>query len=87
MRLCMICKKEIETERDEAMPDTRLCAAHGKEIEQYGGEFRVAAEQEKTSKKTSMKVNYGGISAARIRNHDAIERLQDALELKRFENE
>ena len=87
MRLCIICKQPIETDREEAIPDTRLCTEHGKEIERYGGEFRLSAVQEKTSKKTSFKVNYGGISTTRIRNDVALEKLQDAFEIAQFEQD
>jgi len=87
MRLCIVCKKAIESEREEAMPDTRLCAQHGNEIEKFGGEFRLSAVQERTSKKTSFKVNYGGISTTRTRNQIALEKLQDEYELKKFEQE
>ena len=87
MRLCIICKNTIEAERDDAMPDTRLCALHGKEIEKFGGEFRLGAVQEKTSKKTSFKVNYGGISTTRTRNLIALEKLQDEYEMAQFEKE
>jgi len=83
----MICKQPIESEREEAIPDTRLCAAHGQEIEQFGGEFKLSAEQEKTSKKTSFKVNYGGISTTRTRNIVAMEKLKDAYDLAQFEPE
>ena len=85
MRLCMICKKEIEPERIEAVIGTRLCSEHGREIEQFGGEFRLTASQERTSKKTSLKVNYGSVNAARVRNHDAIEDLKDLYDMQQME--
>ncbi len=87
MRLCLICKKEIEPERIESVIGTRLCTEHGHEIEQFGGEFKLTASQERTSKKTSLKVNYGSVSTARIRNDDAIEDLKDLYEEKRMEAE
>jgi len=87
MRLCTICKNEIEPERIEAIKGTWLCTEHGKEIEQFGGEFKLTASQERTSKKTSMKVNYGSVSAARVRNNDAMEDLRDLHERKQWETE
>ena len=82
MRICLICKQEIEAERAEAIPDTRLCAQHGREIERFGGEFRMTAEQERTSKRSSLKVNYGGITTARTRNQRAVEQVRDEYEMQ-----
>ena len=82
MRLCAICKQEIEMDRIEAMPETRLCTKHGKEIEKFGGEFKMSATQERTSKQGSLKLNYGGISTERVRNDEALERLKDEFEKK-----
>ena len=87
MRLCVICKQAIEEDRLDAISDTRLCTQHGREIEKFGGEFKLSAEQERTSKKSSLKVNYGGITTFRKRNHDAIDDLRDEWELKQFETE
>lgn len=87
MRLCIVCKQPIEAAREEVISDTRLCTLHGKEIEKFGGEFKMSAEQERTSKKSSFKVNYGGISTTRTRNEIALEKLQDAYELEQFEKE
>lgn len=77
MRLCAVCKREIEEDRIDAIPGTRLCIDHGKEIQKYGGEFRVSASDERTSKQGSMKINYGGITTRSERNHDALEQLID----------
>jgi len=87
MRLCIICKKEIETGRIETIKGTRLCTDHGKEIEQLGGEFKLSATQERTSKKTSLKVNYGSVSTSRVRNHHALEDLKDLHEKRRMDAE
>ena len=38
MRLCVVCKKQIEEGRIDAIPGTRICVEHGKEIQKYGGE-------------------------------------------------
>lgn len=84
MRLCVVCKQEIEADRVEAIPGTRLCIQHGKEIQQYGGEFKLSASQERTSKQGSLKLNYGGISTQSTRNEDALNRLLDEYERKQF---
>ena len=75
MRLCVVCKKEIESERMDAIPGTRLCIQHGKEIQKFGGEFKTSAADERTSKQGSMKINYGGIATTSARNDDAIDQL------------
>jgi uncharacterized protein (DUF1697 family) len=79
-RLCEICKGPIDQERVEAIPDTRLCTEHGREIARFGGEFVISAEQERTSKAGSLKLNYGGITTARTRNAAAVARLRDEYE-------
>jgi hypothetical protein len=76
MRTCLICKKIIDTERAEAIPDTRLCIEHAKEIIKYGGEFTLTGTTETTSKQGSLKKNYGGVNVNKTRNNQAIERLQ-----------
>ncbi len=86
MRLCIVCKQPIEDERIDAIPATKLCAAHGEEIEAFGGEFKVSASQERTSKQGSMKMNYGGISTSSVRNDEALERLLDDYERRQFED-
>ena len=40
-RLCEICKEEIDPERIEVIPETRLCTQHAIEIRTLGGEFVV----------------------------------------------
>ena len=87
MRLCIICKAEIAEERLSALPGTRLCTQHGEEIQQYGGEFIVSASQERTSKSSSLKINYGGISTEQKRNVRALEQLQDEYERRYFEQQ
>ena len=84
MRLCVVCKALIDEERIEAIPETRLCTEHGREIQKYGGEFIVSASQERTSKPGSLKLNYGGVSTSKERNDEAIERLRDEYEVDRF---
>ena len=77
MRLCVVCKQPIEADRIDAIPNTRLCIKCGRDIQRYGGEFRLSAADERTSKQGSMKINYGGIATASTRNDDAIEKLID----------
>ena len=38
VRNCEICKKPIDPERADAIPDTRLCTEHARQIERFGGE-------------------------------------------------
>lgn len=84
MRLCQICKKPIEQERTEAIPETRLCTQHGSEIAKYGGEFIMSASQERTSKLGSLKLNYGGISTSKRRNEKAVDELRNDYQLGRI---
>ncbi len=76
-RFCEVCKKEIDQDRLEVVPDTHLCTEHAREIQRYGGEFKVTAEQERTSKPGSLKLNYGGVSTSQTRNEEAIRKLRD----------
>jgi hypothetical protein len=79
-RGCEICKKPIETERAEGVPETRLCVQHAHEIGKYGGEFRTVVNEDLTSKHGSLKKNYGGVTVYRRRNVEALLRLRDAYE-------
>jgi hypothetical protein len=80
-RPCEICKKIIEAERVEAIPETRLCLEHSRLIGKYGGEFLVTATQESLGKVGSLKRNYGGISTQKTRNQTGIDKLRrDHLE-------
>lgn len=63
-RPCARCGGEIPGERLEAIPETMVCVQCSKEI---GGEFHVIVSAEKTSKDGSLKKNYGGYSARKIR--------------------
>lgn len=75
---CEICKQPIEPERFVSDPKTRLCVEHAAAIKKYGGEFKLDASEEKTSKATSLKHNYGGgISVTRIRNQEGIDQLRE----------
>ncbi len=84
MRLCIVCKREIEPDRCEAIPATRLCTEHAREIERFGGEFTITASQERTSKQGSLKLNYGGIATSTERNEKALENLLDEYERQQF---
>lgn len=77
LRFCEICKQPIDAERAESIPATRLCQVHAKEIEKYGGEFKVTASQERTSKEGSLKINYGSIATKSVRNQEAVDRLRE----------
>ncbi len=87
MRLCIVCKKQIENDRIDAIPGTRLCVQHSREIQKFGGEFKISAADERTSKQGSMKINYGGIATSSVRNNDAIEQLVEEFRDKQLENE
>jgi hypothetical protein len=82
-RICEICKQPIDPDRAEGLPDTRLCGPHAEEIAKFGGEFKLEAAQERTSKAGSMKINYGGVATRKTRNHAAIDQLRDAYERRR----
>jgi hypothetical protein len=79
-RPCEICQQMIDPERLEAVPDTRLCGEHARKIAKYGGEFRISASHDRTSKPGSLKQNYGGVTARKTRNHDAIEKMREEHE-------
>jgi hypothetical protein len=81
-RGCEICKQPIEPERAENDPLTRLCAAHAREIAQFGGEFKTVASEDVTSKKGSLKKNIGGVTTERVRNQEAVRRLREAQETR-----
>ena len=80
IRFCQICKRQINPERAEALAGTRLCIEHAIQIEEFGGEFRLSWVQETTSKKGSLKKNYGGVTVRFRRNWRALEELQRAHE-------
>ncbi|MCE9548031.1 MAG: hypothetical protein K8T25_21365 [Planctomycetia bacterium] len=77
-RYCQICKLPIDAERLEVVPETRLCTTHAHDIQKYGGEFKLVAEQERTNKAGSLKRNYGAVSTSMIRNEEAMRKLRDA---------
>ena len=80
VRLCAVCKKEIAAERLEVVPETWLCLEHARQIDKYGGEFKVTARQESLGKAGSLKKNYGGVNVSKRRNLAALEKLQAEYE-------
>ena len=76
-RMCVICKRMIEPERAAAMEQTNLCTEHGEAINRFGGEFRIASQQESLQKPGSLKRNPGGVTTRMIRNLVALERLKE----------
>jgi len=79
-RPCEICQRMIDPERLEAVPDTRLCGEHARKISKYGGEFRLSASHDRTSKQGSLKHNYGGVTAHKTRNYEAVEQMRAEYE-------
>jgi hypothetical protein len=51
-------------ERLEAMPETELCVRCSSAV---GGEFKMIATAERTSKPGSLKLNYGGYTVKKVR--------------------
>lgn len=76
VRPCEICRREIEPERIEALPDTRLCAEHAKMIAKHGGEFTITYTRERLGKPGSLKKNYGGVTPHKLRNRTAMAKLR-----------
>jgi hypothetical protein len=85
-RPCEICKALIDPERLEAVPATRLCTEHARQIAGFGGEFFITADHERTSKPGSLKRNYGGVNINKRRNADAMNRLRAEYERRRSED-
>lgn len=75
-RPCEICKRLIEVERVEAIPETRLCGEHARAILRFGGEFIVTSTTESLGKAGSLKRNYGGITTQKTRNATALAKLR-----------
>ncbi len=82
-RFCEICTRPIESDRIEAVPESRLCTEHATAIRKFGGEFIVSAETEVTSKQGSLKRNYGSVTTSQKRNMEAVERLRDEFQQRR----
>jgi hypothetical protein len=79
-RPCEICRALIDPERIEAVPETRLCTEHARQIRPLGGEFLVTASHERTSKRGSLKRNYGGVNIEKTRNTQALRKLRELYE-------
>jgi len=79
-RFCEICKKEIDPDRAEYLPETRLCTTHARQAEKYGGEFVLASTQTTLSKAGSLKKNYGDVAVEKLRNAEALRKLRDDYE-------
>jgi hypothetical protein len=63
-RPCARCGAVIPAGRLEALPETEICVTCSAEI---GGEFKLVAVTERTSKPGSLKLNYGGITIKKVR--------------------
>ena len=61
---CARCGNEIPAERLDALPETRVCVACSRDM---GGEFTVYVTPERTNKEGSLKKNYGGYTARKVR--------------------
>jgi hypothetical protein len=82
-RPCEICGQPIHPDRIEAVPDTRLCLEHSKQINKYGGEFFLLRSQARLNKAGSLKRNYGDVSAQKQRNTEALRKLRAEFEQSR----
>lgn len=74
-RPCEVCGTPIDPERIDALPETRLCTEHAKQIGKYGGEFLLTATQASLGKDGSLKKNYGDVSVRQKRNTEGMRRL------------
>ena len=63
-RPCIRCGVEIDVERLEAIPETRLCVRCSQEV---GGDFEVTVTSENVAKTGSLKKNYAGWSVQKKR--------------------
>jgi hypothetical protein len=63
-RHCQRCKKEIDPERLEALPETTLCSECVKPI---GDEYELVITQENLGKPGSLKKNRGGVAGTRVK--------------------
>ena len=73
---CEVCGCEIDTERRDALPKTRLCTKHGEEIKKYGGEFVGTGSHDNVGK-GGIKSLTAGVTVTFERNQQGIERLKD----------
>ena len=80
MRFCEICKQEIESDRAENFPSTRLCSKHAKEAQKFGGEFIAMGTQGSLSKTGSFKKNPGDVGVEQHRNVKGLAALREQYE-------
>ncbi|HYH69090.1 MAG TPA: TraR/DksA C4-type zinc finger protein [Urbifossiella sp.] len=81
-RPCEVCGAPIDPERIEALPETRLCIEHGKQIARFGGEFLLVGSQSSLGKDGSMKKNYGDVSVRQKRNTEGVRKLIEEYDRK-----
>jgi len=74
-RPCEVCGNAIEALRLEAVPDTRLCEEHGKQVNEF---IYVRQERVVRGKESSLKGTGIEITQKKSRNTAAIEKLRDA---------
>lgn len=74
-RPCEVCGAPIDPERIDALPETRLCTEHAKQIAKFGGEFLLTATQTSLGKDGSLKKNYGDVSVRQKRNTEGVRKL------------
>jgi hypothetical protein len=79
-RPCEICKKLIEPERVEGIPETRLCLEHANMIKPFGGEFFTTYRRDNLGKVGSLKQITGGVSTRMVRNTAALNKLRRAYD-------
>lgn len=85
-RGCEVCKQQIDAERAEALPRTRLCTKHARQLERRDkrGELIRVVSEESTTKQGSLKKTGGaGIFVDFVRNVEAIAKLRETFETKR----
>jgi hypothetical protein len=75
-RPCEVCGNPIEAVRLEAVPDTRLCEEHAKQVNEF---IYVRQERVVRGKESSFKGTGVEITQKKIRNADGIRKLRDAF--------
>jgi hypothetical protein len=74
-RPCEVCGKPIEALRLEAVPDTRLCEEHGRQVNEF---IYVRQERVVRGKESSLKGTGIEITQKKSRNTAAIKKLREA---------
>lgn len=80
MRHCEICDAEIPAGRLDAVPDTQLCMTHAREMDKYGGEFKLTGVYGNIGKSGSLKKTYGDVSVLKERNVEGLTQLRQKYE-------